>query len=83
MSKHRVAVLYIVSAKLSVTAAATAYGLSRGHLHRLLRGYRQEGVDALEPRSRDEVASSDSTLPGQQDFQPRLRHLAEHVVAGW
>ena len=52
MSKHRVAVLKVVSKQLSVTTAAAEYGLSRGHLHRLLRRYRDGGLDALEPRSR-------------------------------
>ena len=52
MSKHRVAVLKVVSSQLSVTAAAAAYDVSRGHLHRLLRRYRDGGLDALEPRSR-------------------------------
>ena len=52
MSKHRVAVLKVVSAQLSVTAAAVHHGLSRGHLQRLLRRYREGGLEALEPRSR-------------------------------
>ncbi len=52
MSKHRVAVLKVVSKQLSVTAAAAEYGLSRQHLQRLLRRYRGGGLDALEPRSR-------------------------------
>jgi transposase InsO family protein len=52
MSKHRVAVLKVVSAQLSVTAAAAEYGISRGHLHRLLRRYREGGLDDLGPRSR-------------------------------
>lgn len=52
MSKHRVAVLKVVSAQLSVTAAAAEYGISRGHLHRLLGRYREGGLDDLEPRSR-------------------------------
>ncbi|HET7725760.1 MAG TPA: IS481 family transposase [Candidatus Limnocylindrales bacterium] len=52
MSKHRVAVLRVVTLQLSVTAAAAKYGLSRGHLQRLLRRYRAGGLDALEPRSR-------------------------------
>jgi transposase InsO family protein len=52
MSKHRVAVLKVVSAQLSVTAAAAQYGISRGHLHRLLRRYLEGGLDDLEPRSR-------------------------------
>jgi transposase InsO family protein len=52
MSKHRVAVLKVVSSQLSVTAAAAEYGISRGHLHRLLRRYWDDGMDAVEPRSR-------------------------------
>jgi transposase InsO family protein len=52
MSKHRVTVLKVVSKQLSVTAAAAESGMSRGHLHRLLRRYRDGGLDALEPRSR-------------------------------
>jgi transposase InsO family protein len=52
MSKHRVAVLKVVSAQLSVTAAAAEYGFSRQHLQRLLRRYRDGGLEALEPRSR-------------------------------
>jgi transposase InsO family protein len=52
MSKHRVAVLKVVSRQLSITAAAAEYGMSRQHLHRLLRRYRDGGLEALEPRSR-------------------------------
>ena len=52
MSKHRVAVLKVVAAQLSVTAAAAESGISRGHLHRLLRRYRDDGIEAVEPRSR-------------------------------
>jgi transposase InsO family protein len=47
-----VAVLKVVSSQLSVTTAAAECGMSRGHLHRLLRRYRDGGLDALEPRSR-------------------------------
>lgn len=52
MSKQQVAVLKVVSSQLSVTAAAAEYGISRGHLHRLLRRYRDGGLEAVEPRSR-------------------------------
>lgn len=52
MSKHRVAVLKVVSGQLSVTAAAAECHLSRGHLQRLLARYRREGLDGLDPRSR-------------------------------
>lgn len=57
MSKHRVAVLKVVSSQLSVTAAAATYGISRQHLHRLLARYRDGGLDALEPRSRRPTSS--------------------------
>ena len=62
MSKHRVAVLKVVSAQLSVTAAAAEYGISRGHLHRLLRRYRDDGIEAVEPRSRRPHTSPGRTL---------------------
>ncbi|HEY1508642.1 MAG TPA: IS481 family transposase [Solirubrobacteraceae bacterium] len=52
MSRARVAVLKVLADQLSVTAAATEYGYSRRHLHRLLARYRDGGLDALEPRSR-------------------------------
>jgi hypothetical protein len=52
MSKARVAVLHVVSGQLTVTAAAKSYGLSRQHLHRLLKRYREGGLEAVDPRSR-------------------------------
>lgn len=52
MSKNRVAVLRVVAKLLSVTAAAAEYRMSRQHLQRLLKRYREGGLDALEPRSR-------------------------------
>jgi transposase len=52
MSKARVAVLHIVSGQLSVTAAAKTYGFSRQHLHRLLKRYREGGLEAVDARSR-------------------------------
>ena len=63
MSKYRVAVLKVVSKQLSVTAAAAECGLSRGHLHRLLRRYREEGLEVVEPRSRRPHTSPHGT-PG-------------------
>ena len=47
MSKHRVAVLMVVTNQSSVTAAAAEVGLSRGYLHRLLRRYREGGLEAF------------------------------------
>ena len=52
MSKARVAVLHVVSGQLSVTAAAKTYGLSRQRLYRLLKRYREGGLEAVDPRSR-------------------------------
>jgi transposase-like protein len=49
MSKHRVAVLKVESRQSSVTAAAAAYGMSRQHLQRLLKRYRDGGL-ASTPR---------------------------------
>jgi transposase InsO family protein len=70
MSKHRVAVLKVVSKQLSVTAAAAEYGMSRQHLHRLLRRYRDGGLEALEPRSR-----RPRTNPGRTPD-----HIRERIV---
>ena len=71
MSKHRVAVLKVVSRQLSVTAAAAEYGISRQHLQRLLSRYRDGGLDALEPRSRRPHAS-----PGRLPDIVRARIVA-------
>jgi transposase InsO family protein len=68
MSKHRVAVLKVVSGQLSVTAAAAEYGIGRQHLHHLLHRYRDGGLDALEPRSR-----RPRTSPGRMPDEVRER----------
>ena len=74
MSKHRVAVLKVVSSQLSVTAAAVECGISRGHLHRLLRRYRDGGLEAVEPRSR-----RPRTSPGRTPGTVRDRIIALRV----
>jgi len=61
MPKHRVAVLKVVFAQLSVTAAAAEYGFSRQHLQRLLRRYREGGLETVEPRSRRSRSSAGRT----------------------
>ena len=71
MSKHRVAVLKVVSSQLSVTAVAAEFGISRQHLQRLLRRYREGGLDAIEPRSRRPHAS-----PGRIPDPVRARIVA-------
>lgn len=57
MSKNRVIVLRIVAGELTITQAAAQYGVSRRHLHRLLTRYREDGLDAVEPRSRAPLSS--------------------------
>jgi len=74
MSKHRVAVLKVVSKQLSVTAAAYEIGISRQHLQHLLRRYRDGGLDALEPRSRRPHAS-----PGRLPDAVRERIVAVRI----
>jgi transposase InsO family protein len=74
MSKHRVAVLKVVSAQLSVSAAALESGISRGHLHRLLRRYREDGLEAVEPRSR-----RPRTSPGRTPDAVRGRIIAVRI----
>jgi len=78
MSKHRVAVLKVVSSQLSVTAAAEEYGISRGHLHRLLRRYRAGGLDGLEPRSRRPHTSPQGT---SDDVRGRIVALRTELAA--
>jgi len=73
MSKHRVAVLKVVAAQLSVTAEAAEHGISRGHLHRLLRRYRDGGLDDLEPRSRRPHTSPHGTSEEVRGRIVRLR----------
>jgi transposase InsO family protein len=79
MSKHQVAVLKVVSGQLSVTAAATQYGISRGHLHRLLARFRESGLDGLKPRSRRPKTSPQRTSPVVRE---RIAELRRELVAG-
>ena len=73
MSKHQVAVLKVVSAQLSVSAAAAQCGISRGHLHRLMSRYREGGLEAVEPRSRRPHASPQRTTNAVCDRIVELR----------
>jgi len=61
MSKHHVVVLKIIAGQLTVTAAASEYGLSRQYLHVLLARYRDEGLDGLQPRSCAPLTSPQTT----------------------
>ena len=84
MSKHRVAVLKVVSKQLSVTAAAAGYGISRQQLTRLVRRYRDGGLEALEPRSRRPLSNSGHTPDATRDRIVALRRelIAHGLDAG-
>jgi transposase InsO family protein len=74
MSKQRVAVLSVIAKQWSVTAAAAASGMSRQHLQRLLKRYRDDGLEALEPRSR-----RPHTSPGRTSDAVRDRIIALRI----
>lgn len=78
MSKARVAVLKIVAGELTITQAATRYGYSRRHLHRLLARYRENGLDAVDPRSR-RPKSNPATTPDV--IRDRIIALRRHLTA--
>ncbi len=84
MSKHRVAVLKIVTNHSSVTAAAAEHGLSRRQLHRLLRRYREGGLEAREPRSRRRHSYTGRTLAVVREriVTPRTELTAQGLDAG-
>ena len=77
MSKARVAVLHVISGQLSTTAAAKTYGFSRQHLHRLLKRYREGGLDAVDPRSRRPTSNPRSV---SDDVIAAVVRLREHLV---
>jgi transposase InsO family protein len=65
--------------QLSVTQAATEYGISRRHLHRLLARYRDGGLDALEPRSRRPKTTPIAT---PETIRERVIELRVQLTAG-
>jgi transposase InsO family protein len=81
MSKARVAVLKVISKQLSVTDAASEYGYSRQHLHRLVARYKADGLDAVEPRSRKPLSSPQATDEKVREFVVRTR--LELTAGGW
>src|SRR3954447_25819428 len=90
MSKSRVAVMKVVAKHLSVTAAAAESGMSRQHLQRLLKRYREGGLDALEPRSRRPLTAPQLTPNAVRERIIELRsqltdrgHDAGPVTIAW
>jgi Integrase core domain. len=73
MSKHRVVVLKVVAKQLTVAEAAAEYGISRRQLHRLLARYRQDGLEAVEPRSRRPHSNPAATADTVRDRIIELR----------
>ena len=84
MSKHRVVVLKVIAKQLTVAEAAIEYGISRRQLHRLLARYRQEGLDAVEPRSRRPHSNPAATPDSVRDRIVTLRRglTAQGLDAG-
>jgi transposase InsO family protein len=78
MSKARVAVLHVVSGQLTVTAAAKTYGFSRQHLHRLLKRYREGGLQAVDTRSRRPASNPRAV---SDEVIVALVRLRENLVA--
>jgi len=74
MSKHQVAVLKVITKQRSVTAAAAESGISRQHLQRLLKRYRDDGLEAVKPRSR-----RPRTSPGRTPDAVRDRIIALRI----
>lgn len=90
MSKHRVAILKIISGQATVTQAAQDYGINRQHLHRLLKRARTDGLDAIEPRSRRPHSNPRTTPPEIRERIIELRltltaqgHDAGPVTIAW
>ncbi len=65
--------LKVVSGEMTVTAAATEYGYSRRHLHRLLGRYREGGLQALEPRSRRLKTTPNAASDAVREWVVELR----------
>ncbi len=75
-------VLKIVAGQLSVTAAAAEYGISRQHLHQLLARYREDGLEAVEPRSRAPLTNPQHHHERVRTGSSQLRQQLDRV-AGW
>lgn len=84
MSRARVAVLKVVSKQLSVTDAAAQYGYSRRQLQRLLARYRDQGLEAVEPRSRRPKSNTRATPDALRERIVQLRRelTAQGLDAG-
>ena len=84
MSKNRVVVLKIIAKELTISAAAERYGVSRRHIHRLLARYRDNGLDAVDPRPRRPHSNPTATtqLVRERVVELRLELTAQGLDAG-
>lgn len=84
MSKHRVIILKILTKQVTITEAATQYGISRRQLHRLLARARIDGLDAIEPRSKRPKSNPAATPETVRNRIIELRHnlTADGLDAG-
>jgi transposase InsO family protein len=84
MSRARVAVLSVITKKMTVTAAAAEYGYSRRQLQRLLARYRTDGLEAVEPRSRRPLTNSAATPAAVREriVELRLQLVKDGLDAG-
>ena len=84
MSRARVIVLSVVQQGMSVADAAIRFGVSRQHIYVLLTRYRQDGIEAVEPKSRRPKSNARSTGDATRSRIVELRHqlTAEGLDAG-
>ncbi|WP_202915438.1 MULTISPECIES: helix-turn-helix domain-containing protein [unclassified Mycolicibacterium] len=74
MSKARVVVLEVVSGHLSISAAARAYSMSRQHIYRLLKRYRDDGLDAGPVTLQSHLAGQQLPVPSTSTIRRILHH---------
>ncbi len=68
----------ILTQQLTITQAATEYGISRRQLHRLLARARADGIDAVEPRSRKPQTNPRQT---PDHLRTSIIELRQHLTA--
>ena len=71
--RNEVIVLAVVEGGMSVTEAATRFGVSRRWIHTLLARYHHDGLQALTPRSRAPLTSPTATPPALRTGVLQLR----------
>lgn len=78
MSKRRVIVLSIVEQGMSVAEASRRFGMSRQRIYQLLARYKEDGIDAVEPRSRRPHSNTAAT---PEPIRSRILQLRTELTA--